>query len=86
MGQHQPVRIVDLWDVRLRMGTVRFGVWITIAVCSVGSVYCFASWQSPNHALILALLLAAMASSLAVGSLDADRIERIRWREVFFLG
>ena len=86
MGQHQPVRIVDLWDVRLRVGTVRFGVWITIAVCSVGSIYCFASWQSPNRALMLALLLAAITSSLAVGTLDAERIVRSRWREVFFLG
>jgi diguanylate cyclase (GGDEF)-like protein len=85
MGQHEPVRIVDLWDVRLRMGTVRFGVWITIAVCSVGSVYCFATWQSANRALMLGLLVAAMVSSLAVGALDAERIVRSRWRELFFL-
>jgi hypothetical protein len=45
MGQHEPVRIVDLWDVRLRMGTMRFGVWVTVAVGSVRIAYAFATWS-----------------------------------------
>jgi diguanylate cyclase (GGDEF)-like protein len=85
MGQHQPVRIVDVSDVRLRVGTVRFGVWITVAVSSCGVAYCFASLHSPNRPLMVALLIAAIASSLAVGALDAERIVRSRWREPFFL-
>lgn len=85
MGHGQPVRIVDLWDVRLRMATVRFGVWVTIAICSVGSVYCFASWQDENRPLMLVLLGAAIVGSLGVGMLDAERIVRSRWREPFFL-
>lgn len=86
MDQHEPVRIVDLWDVRLRTGTVRFGVWITIAVCSVGMVYCGATWRAPHRDLILGLLGAAMLCSLAIGLLDAERIVRSRWREWFFIG
>ena len=76
MGQQEPVRIVDLWDVRLRMATVRFGVWVTIAVCSVGGGYCLFTWQHPNRSLMLVLLGAALLSGLAIGLLDAERIVR----------
>jgi diguanylate cyclase (GGDEF)-like protein len=65
---------------------VRFGVWITIAVCSVGMVYCGATWSSPHRGVMLGLLGAAVLSSLAVGLLDAERIVRSRWREWFFVG
>ncbi|HEX6459938.1 MAG TPA: HD domain-containing phosphohydrolase [Thermoleophilaceae bacterium] len=85
MGQQQPVRIVDLWDVRLRMATVRFGVWITVAVCAAGSFYSVATWQAGNRPLIMGLLVVALVSSLAVGALDAEKIVRSRWREPFFL-
>ncbi len=85
MDHHQPVRIIDLSDVRLRVGTVRFGVWITVAICSFGVAYCLASWQSPNRPLMVGLLMAAMGSALAVGALDAERIVRSGWREPFFL-
>ena len=85
MGQQQPVRIVDLWDVRLRMATVRFGVWVTIAICSAGVLYCLATWEAGNRPLILGLLGAAMAGSFAVGMLDAEKIVRSSWREPFFM-
>ncbi|HKR99144.1 MAG TPA: HD domain-containing phosphohydrolase [Candidatus Dormibacteraeota bacterium] len=86
MGQHEPVRIVDLWDVRLRVGTVRFGVWITVAICSVGVGYAFATWDSPHRTAIAALLALAIGSALVVAMLDAEKIVRSRWREVFFIG
>jgi len=85
MGQHEPVRIVDLSDVRLRVGTVRFGVWVTAAVCSVGIAYASATWQSPHRVPIVALLAAALTSAFVIGALDAERIVRSRWREVFFV-
>jgi len=85
MSQLEPVRIVDLWDVRLRMATIRFGVWVSIAVCSVGSAYCFFTWQHPNRTLMLGLLGAALMSGFAIGLLDAEKIVRSRWREPFFL-
>jgi diguanylate cyclase (GGDEF)-like protein/putative nucleotidyltransferase with HDIG domain len=85
MDQHEPVRIVDLWDVRLRMATVRFGVWITVAICGAGSFYCAATWDAPNRPLIVALLVTALASSLALGALDAEKIVRSSWREPFFI-
>jgi diguanylate cyclase (GGDEF)-like protein len=85
MSQLEPVRIVDLWDVRLRMATVRFGVWVTLAICSFGGAYCLFTWQHPNRALMLALLGAALVSGLAIGLLDAEKIIRSRWREPFFL-
>jgi diguanylate cyclase (GGDEF)-like protein len=86
MGQHEPVRIVDLWDVRLRMGTVRFGVWVTVAVCSVGIAYAFATWESANRAAMVALLALAVGSALVIAALDAEKIVRSRWRELFFIG
>lgn len=85
MGQQQPVRVVDLWDVRLRMATVRFGVWITVAICSAGVVYCLTTWEDGNRPLILGLLGVAMAGSLALGALDAEKIVRSSWREPFFM-
>jgi diguanylate cyclase (GGDEF)-like protein len=85
MDQHRPVRVVDLSDVRLRVATVRSGVWITVAVCTFGVAYCLASWSSPNRPQMLILLLAAIGSGLVVGTLDAERIVRSRWREPFFL-
>jgi diguanylate cyclase (GGDEF)-like protein/putative nucleotidyltransferase with HDIG domain len=85
MGQHEPVRIVDLWDVRLRMATVRFGVWVTIAVCSAGSAYCLFTWGSPNRTLMLGLLGAALLCCVPIALVDAERIVRSRWREAFFL-
>jgi diguanylate cyclase (GGDEF)-like protein len=86
MGQHEPVRIVDLWEVRLRVGTVRFGVWITVAVCSVGIAYAFATWELPHRTPIVALLALAILSALVVAALDAEKIVRSRWREFFFIG
>jgi diguanylate cyclase (GGDEF)-like protein/putative nucleotidyltransferase with HDIG domain len=86
MDPHRPVSTVDLWDVRLRASTVRFAVWITIAVCSVSAVYLFSTWDQPNRSLILGLLAMAGATALAVGLLDAERIIRSRWREHFFIG
>jgi diguanylate cyclase (GGDEF)-like protein/putative nucleotidyltransferase with HDIG domain len=77
---------VDLWDIRLRATTVRFAVWITIAVCSISVVYVAATWSSPNRPLILGLLSAAMLTAIVAGFLDAERIVRSRWREVFFVG
>jgi diguanylate cyclase (GGDEF)-like protein/putative nucleotidyltransferase with HDIG domain len=85
MDQLQPVRIVDLSYVRLRVATVRFGVWITVAVCTCAVVYCLASWSSPNRTLMIGLLAVAIAAALGVGALPAERIVRSRWRELFFL-
>jgi diguanylate cyclase (GGDEF)-like protein len=85
MDQHEPVRIVDLWDVRLRVGTVRFGVWVTIAMGGCGLAYALATWQSPHRTSMVVLLAGVMLSAAAVGLLDAERIIRSRWREVFFI-
>jgi diguanylate cyclase (GGDEF)-like protein/putative nucleotidyltransferase with HDIG domain len=85
MDRQRPIQTVDLWDVRLRATTVRFAVWITIAVCSISFGYVFATWDSPHRALILGLLVAAMTVALAVGFLDAEKIVRSRWREAFFV-
>jgi diguanylate cyclase (GGDEF)-like protein len=85
MGDAQPVRIVDLWDIRLRVGTVRFGVWTTVALCVAGIGYCALSWDSPNRTLMVILLVAALVTSLAISLLDAEAIVRSRWREYFFL-
>jgi diguanylate cyclase (GGDEF)-like protein len=85
MSQREPVRIVDLWDIRLRVGTVRFGVWTTVPLCSLGIAYCLASFDSPNRPLMIVLLAAATAVSLLIALLDAERIVRSRWRELFFL-
>jgi diguanylate cyclase (GGDEF)-like protein len=85
MDQDRPVRMIDLSDVRIRVATVRFGIWSTLLVCGVGVAYCFASWSSPNRPLMLILLLAAMGAALIIGVLDAERIVRSRWRELFFL-
>ena len=60
MDQQRAVQSVDLWDVRLRASTVRFAVWITIAVCSFAAVYLFASWDKSNRSLILLLSLLSM--------------------------
>ena len=80
-----PRRPIQTVDVRLRATTVRFAVWITIAVCSISLVYAFATWDSPNRVLIVGLLVGAMATALAIGCLDAERIVRSRWRETFFV-
>ena len=86
MDQQRPLQSVDLWDVRLRASTVRFAVWITIAVCTFSALYIFATWSHPHRALILALLTAAMSTAVVAGCLDAERIVRSRWREHFFIG
>jgi diguanylate cyclase (GGDEF)-like protein/putative nucleotidyltransferase with HDIG domain len=86
MDQQRPVPSVDLWDVRVRASTVRFAVWITIAVCSFSAVYLFATWSQPNRTLILMLLALAGATALAAGFLDAEAVVRSRWREAFFVG
>ncbi len=86
MDQQRPVQSVDLWDVRLRASTVRFAVWITIAVCSFSALYVLTTWSRPNRALIFGLLIAAMSTAVAAGFLDAERIVRSRWREHFFVG
>jgi diguanylate cyclase (GGDEF)-like protein len=85
MDPQRPIRIVDLSDIRIRVATVRFGIWTTAGVCGFGIAYCFASWSSPNRTLMVILLLAAIASALAIGTLDAERIVRSSWREPFFL-
>src|SRR5262245_8808341 len=85
MGEQQPVRIIDRWDVRIRVGTVRFGVWTTIALCIAGTAYCLLSWDSPNRNVMVILLAAALATSLVITLLDAEAIVRSRWREYFFL-
>lgn len=82
----QPVRVADLSEVRLRTATVRFGVWITIAVSSGGIGYALATLSSSHRPLILLLLAGASLTALAVGMLDAERIVRSRWRELFFMG
>ena len=86
MGRHEGVRIVDLWDVRLRVGTVRFGVWVTVAVCSVGIAYALATWESAHRTAIVVLLALAVGSALVIGALDSEKIVRSRWRELFFIG
>src|SRR5436190_12600425 len=86
MDPQRPVPTVDLWDVRLRASTVRFAVWLTIAVCSMSAAYLFVSWTQPHRSLILALLAVAGATALVAGVLDAERIVRSRWREHFFIG
>jgi diguanylate cyclase (GGDEF)-like protein/putative nucleotidyltransferase with HDIG domain len=80
-----PRRPIQTVDVRLRATTVRFAVWITIAVCSISLVYACATWDSPNRTLILVLLVGALATALAIGCLDAERIVRSPWRETFFV-
>src|SRR5206468_4387617 len=65
MDPHRPVQTVDLWDVRLRAGTVRFAVWITIAVCSIAAAYLFATWTEPHRPLMLGLVGGAGATTLA---------------------
>src|SRR5919201_1434673 len=86
MDQQRAVQSVDLWDVRIRASTVRFAVWITIAVCSFAALYVFATWSHPHRTLLASLLAAAMSIALAAGFLDAERVVRSRWREHFFVG
>ena len=84
MGQHQPVRIVDVgrttarWDRALRR--MDHGRRV-----SCGAAYCVASWHSPNRPLMVALLVARDRQLARGGRLDAERIVRSRWREPFFL-
>jgi len=86
MDPQRPVQTVDLWDVRLRASTVRFAVWITIAVCSISAVYLFSTWTEPHRPLILALVGMAGGTAVVAGLLDAERVVRSRWREHFFVG
>jgi diguanylate cyclase (GGDEF)-like protein/putative nucleotidyltransferase with HDIG domain len=85
MDPHEQAQSVDLWDIRLRATTVRFAVWITIAVCSISVVYVAATWSQPNRPIILGLLSAAMVTAIVAGCLDAERIVRSHWREAFFV-
>ncbi|HEX8856402.1 MAG TPA: GGDEF domain-containing protein [Thermoleophilaceae bacterium] len=77
-------RIVDVSDVRFRVGTIKIGVGITLAVCSVGIAYAIATWNHANRSLIVVLLALAWLSAWVIALMDAEKIVRSRWREPFF--
>ncbi|MFL5826890.1 MAG: diguanylate cyclase [Thermoleophilaceae bacterium] len=79
-----PARIVDVSDVRFRVGTIRIGVWVTLAVCSVGIAYAVATWNHAHRSLVVVLLAVAWVSACVVGLTDAEKVVRSRWREAFF--
>ena len=56
------------------MGTVRFGVWITLAVCSAGAFYCVASWTSPHRAR--ASLAERIAATAGLATFPVDGTDR----------
>src|SRR4051812_27479728 len=83
---HEHVAIVDPFDVRFRVRSIRAGVWLTLAICAAGLGYAAATFQSGAHRpLIGAAFLVAAVAGAAIGRLPAERIVRSRFCEAFFL-
>jgi diguanylate cyclase (GGDEF)-like protein len=79
-----PVHDVSEQDIRVRLATVRIGVWLTLIVSIGGGAYALETWDGPNRAPILALAALGLLSAPIAQLLHWDRIIRSRWCEPAF--
>jgi diguanylate cyclase (GGDEF)-like protein/putative nucleotidyltransferase with HDIG domain len=68
-----------------RADTLRTGVWPTIFVCLLLSLYYAWTWEEPNRFAMLMLVVAALACTVGVVSLPVARLIGGPWCEPFFL-
>jgi diguanylate cyclase (GGDEF)-like protein len=77
--------VVDVSDVQLRLAMVTAGVWLTFAICTVGTAYTLATWDEQSRSVIVALFGGGYAGGALIALLPTDRIVRGRASEPFFI-
>jgi diguanylate cyclase (GGDEF)-like protein/PAS domain S-box-containing protein len=70
---------------RVRLESIRVGLWLTLVVALGGQAYALATWDQPDRLALTGLFVSALASIGLIWLLPKERILRSRWREVFFL-
>src|SRR5918994_6032142 len=73
-------------EIALRLGTVRVGLYLAVAVIAGSIVYALLTWDRPNRSLMLSLDAIAFLSILIVARLPMERVVLGPWREPFFVG
>jgi diguanylate cyclase (GGDEF)-like protein len=69
-----------------RLRTVQIGVWPTIFICACLIAYIFATWERAHRAPFLAVVVVAVAATVAITRLPLERVVTTRWCEPFFVG
>jgi diguanylate cyclase (GGDEF)-like protein/putative nucleotidyltransferase with HDIG domain len=88
MGRPAPLEPdTDPAGVRFRLGNVQAGVSLSVFCCIFYLVYYLLTWDGPHRTALLALVLAGLIGSLALGKAPLEALmRRPRPREVFFVG
>jgi diguanylate cyclase (GGDEF)-like protein len=85
--EHPRADAPDLpFAVAFRLHTVRIGIWPTLFICACLVGYVAATWERPGRGSLLALVLLAIAGTLALTRLPLERVVASRWCEPFFVG
>ncbi len=82
----QGVQIVDLWETRFRIDSIKAGIRLSFFVFGAGVTYAAGTWEQPHRLMIAALFALLAIWGLLAGRLPAQRIVHGRHREAFFLG
>jgi diguanylate cyclase (GGDEF)-like protein len=77
--------VTDVSAARIRVASVRIGVWLTYVICAAGAVYVALTWRSPHRPTLAILFGVGTLGGLLVSRLPAERIVRSPWCEAFFL-
>jgi diguanylate cyclase (GGDEF)-like protein/putative nucleotidyltransferase with HDIG domain len=76
----------DPFALTFRVGTLRTGVWPSVAVCLYAGLYFWQTWDEPHRGVLTAIIAVACVASVAIARLPVERLLRGRWCEPFFLG
>jgi diguanylate cyclase (GGDEF)-like protein/putative nucleotidyltransferase with HDIG domain len=77
----------DPTGVDFRLRNVRAGVFLSVFCCAYLLAYCAITWERPHRAVIVALAVYSIVTSLAMLRLPLEGLmRRPRWRETFFMG
>ena len=77
--------VVDISAARIRVASVKIGVWLTHMICAGGGIYVALTWGRPARTELAVLFGVGALGGLVVSRLPWERIVRTRWCEAFFL-
>ena len=75
----------DPSGLRLRVGSIAAGVWLTYVLSGAGEIYVGVTWHRPDRVYLALIFAVAAAGGLGISRLPRERIVRSRYREPFFL-
>ena len=73
-------------EIQTRLASVTVGLWLSVIVCTGGTIYAAMTWSEPNRILILGVLALGLLSVPLVWAFPHERIARSHYSELFFAG